>query len=129
MDCCQYFAALPQLQAEPTASANRVSLWTDDKNLALQAEIHGIPTWGNKAFSMSELVERISPALHVEMLRLSSPADEQQTTRFEPSRKDIGPAPLRQETSIHAPAATREGYHAVPPLRTGNGFKHAPARQ
>jgi len=38
--CCLYFAARDNVQ--------QVTLWTDDRNLALRAEANGIPTLGGR---------------------------------------------------------------------------------
>ncbi len=47
LDCCQYFTL---------SHSSRVFLWTDDRNLALQAEANGIPSFGNKDFSLEEIL-------------------------------------------------------------------------
>ncbi|KAJ9114304.1 hypothetical protein QFC22_005756 [Naganishia vaughanmartiniae] len=57
LDCCEYYQN--QCAKTDNASKNKVVLWTDDKNLSLQAEIHEVPCIGNRYYSVQQVIDSV----------------------------------------------------------------------
>ncbi|KAJ9096416.1 hypothetical protein QFC21_005238 [Naganishia friedmannii] len=58
LDCCEYYQT-KSVHADK-ATKTKVVLWTDDKNLSLQAEIHAVPCIGNRRYSVQQIIDSVS---------------------------------------------------------------------